>query len=144
MLSHHKESMPRYLWHIPHGDFRVETRGVVREERFDKLANIPIARFFLAVYFILKDDAYIRPRKPDPTKPMFYRHFIWKVHNCGQRKDGTLYTAGNAALVIFEDGKEIFDSSKSNLSYEEIRNKDQAFKERLRNESGGEDLPSKG
>ena len=127
--------MSRYMWRIPHGDFNVETHRIVREEQFNKYAKIPMLRFVLALYFIAKDEAFIRPRKPDPTKPMFYRRGIWKVHNCGQRKDGTFYTSGNAALVLFEDGKETFDSTKSNLSYDEIKAKYDEVGRRLRNES---------
>jgi hypothetical protein len=121
MLKHRKESMASYMNQIPHGNFGVETRRVVRQEKFNKYAKIPVVRFFLATYFIIKDDAFIRPHKPDPNKPMFYRRGIWRVHNCGQRKDGTFYTSGNAVLWIFEDGKEVFDSSQSDLPYTEIR-----------------------
>lgn len=144
MLKHRQESMQNYLQQIPHGKFSIETRRIVREERFDRYASIPVARFLLALYFIAKDHAFIRPHKPDPTKPMFYRRGLWKVHNCGQRKDGTFYTSGNAALIIFEDGKETFDSSKSFLSYSEIKAKHDEVSRRLRNESGSKDLPRKG
>ena len=101
MLKHSESSMDEYLWRFPHGEFSVETRPIVRETKFDKYAKVPIVRYLLAIYFIAKDDAYLRPHKPDPLKPMFYRRFIWKVHNCGQRKDGTFYSSGNAALFIF-------------------------------------------
>ena len=121
MLSHFKESMDNYLWHIPHGDFGVETRRVVREEKFSKFAKIPVLRFLLAMYFIIKGDAFIRPLRPDPTKPMFYRHGLWRVHNCGQRKDGTFYTSGNAALYIFDGSKVIFDSTESDLHFHELK-----------------------
>ena len=135
--------MDNYLWRIPHGRFGIETRRIVRDKQFNKYAKVPLLRFILALYFIVKDDAFIRPHKPDPAKPMFYRRGLWKVHNCGQRKDGTFYTSGNAAAVIFKDGKEAFDSSKSNLSYAEIKAKFDEVGRRLRNESGGEDLPRK-
>lgn len=126
--------MKRYLLQFHRGNFRVETRRVVREERFNKYAEIPVARFILAIYFIIKDDAFLRPLKPDATKPMFYRRGLWKVHNCGQRKDGTYYTSGNAAIMIFEEGKETFDSSKSDLPYEEIKGKWEEMNRRLRSE----------
>lgn len=144
MLKSNVDSMPSYLWRIRSGDFRVETRPNVREERFKKYARIPIARFFLAIYFILKDDAFLRPYKPDPRKPMFYRKGLWMVHNCGQRKDGTFYSSGNATLLILENGKKTFDSSQSDLPYSEIKTKFEAVKNHLRNESRREDLPSKG
>lgn len=134
MLSEHNKSIKRYLLQFHRGDFRVETRRVVREERFNKYAEIPVARFILAIYFIIKDDAFLRPLKPDATKPMFYRRGLWKVHNCGQRKDGTYYTSGNAAIMIFEEGKETFDSSKSDLPYEEIKGKWEEMNRRLRSE----------
>ena len=134
MLKHYKESMDNYVWRIPHNHFKVETRRVVREERFNKYAEIPIARFILAIYFIIKDDAFLRPNKPDPKKPMFYRRGLWKVHNCGQRKDGTYYTSGNAVITIFEEGKETFDSSKSDLPYEEIKGKWDEMNRKLRSE----------
>lgn len=134
MLSEHNKSMKRYLLQFHRGDFRVETRRVVREERFNKYAEVPVARFILAIYFIIKDDAFLRPLKPDATKPMFYRRGLWKVHNCGQRKDGTYYTSGNAAIMIFEEGKETFDSSKSDLPYEEIKGKWEEMNRRLRSE----------
>lgn len=134
MLSEHNKSMKRYLLQFHRGNFRVETRRVVREERFNKYAEIPVARFILAIYFIIKDDAFLRPLKPDATKPMFYRRGLWKVHNCGQRKDGTYYTSGNAAIMIFEEGKETFDSSKSDLPYEEIKGKWEEMNRRLRSE----------
>ena len=143
MLNHYKESMDNYLWRIPHGRFGIETRRVVREEQVNKYAKVPVLRFMLALYFIVRDDAFIRPRKPDPTKPMFYRRGIWKVHNCGQRKDGTFYTSGNAALIIIEDGEEVLDSSESELLYSEIKAKLNVVKRALRNESRSEDLPGK-
>lgn len=143
MLIHRRESMASYMNQIPHGNFGVETRRVVREEKFNKYAKIPAIRFVLAVYFILKDDAFIRPHKPDPNKPMFYRRGLWKVHNCGQRKDGTFYTSGNAALIIIEDGNEVLNSSESDLPYSEINAKFNEVKRALRNESGSEDLPRK-
>lgn len=135
--------MASYMNQIPHGNFGVETRRVVREEKFNKYAKIPAIRFVLAVYFILKDDAFIRPHKPDPNKPMFYRRGLWKVHNCGQRKDGTFYTSGNTALIIIEDGNEVLNSSESDLPYSEINAKFNEVKRALRNESGSEDLPRK-
>lgn len=134
MLKEYKSSMKLYLWHLPHGELRVETRRIVREERFNKYAKIPVVRFILATYFIIKDDAFLRPLKPDPAKPMFYRRGLWKVHNCGQRKDGTYYTSGNAAIIIIEEGKETFDSSKSDLPYSEIKAKWDDMNRRLRNE----------
>lgn len=134
MLKEQNKSMKSYLLHFHRGDFRVETRRVVREERFNKYAEIPIARFILALYFIIKDDAFLRPNKPDPNKPMFYRRGLWRVHNCGQRKDGTFYTSGNAGIMIFEEGKEIFDSSKSDLPYEEIKGKWDEMNRKLRSE----------
>jgi hypothetical protein len=144
MLKHDTESMDSYIWRIPHGNFGVETRRVVREERYNKYAKVPVIRFLFALYFIAKDDAFIRPHKPDPNKPMFYRRGLWKVHNCGQRKDGTFYTSGNAALIIYEDGKETFDSSQIDLPFEEIKGKSDGINRELSSESGGEDLPSKG
>lgn len=123
MLNHYKESMHDYMWRIPHGEFRVETRQVVREERFDKYAKIPVVRFFLALYFIAKDDAFIRPHKPDPSKPMFYRRYLWRVHNCGQRKDGTFYTSGNAAMIVFEDSKVIYDSTVDKIPFNELKSR---------------------
>jgi hypothetical protein len=123
MLKHYKESMHNYVWRLPHGNFGVETRRVVREERFNKYAKIPVVRTILALFFITKDDAFLRPLKPDPKKPMYYRRGLWKVHNCGQRKDGTFYTSGNAVIMILEKGKEVFNSSKSDLPYDEIKGK---------------------
>jgi hypothetical protein len=123
MLSYYRESMATYVHHIPHGEFGVEARPVVREERFDKCAKIPVVRFFLALYFIAKDDAFIRPHKPDPSKPMFYRRYIWRVHNCGQRKDGTFYTSGNAAMIVFEDSKVIYDSTIDNIPFHELKSR---------------------
>ena len=134
MKKFQKESMQSYLRHLHHGELRVETRRIVREERFNKYAKIPVVRFILAIYFIIKDDAFLRPLKPDPAKPMFYRRGIWKVHNCGQRKDGTYYTSGNATIIIIEEGKETFDSSKSDLPYSEIKAKWDDMNRRLRNE----------
>lgn len=134
MLKHYKESMDNYVWKMSRSDFKVETRRIVREERFNKYAKIPVVRVILAIYFIIKDDAFLRPLKPDPAKPMFYRRGIWKVHNCGQRKDGTYYTSGNAAIIIIEEGKETFDSSKSDLPYSEIKAKWDDVSRRLRNE----------
>jgi hypothetical protein len=135
--------MSSYIQQIPHWDFRVETRRIVREEHFNKYAKVPVLRFLLGLYFIVKDDAFIRPKKPDLTKPMFYRRGLWKVHNCGQRKDGTFYTSGNAALIIMEDGNEVFNSSESDLPYSEINAKFNEVKRALRNEGGGENLPRK-
>ena len=123
MLKHSESSMDEYLWRFPHGEFSVETRPVVREIKFDKYAKVPIMRYLLAIYFIAKDDAYLRPHKPDPLKPMFYRRFIWKVHNCGQRKDGTFYTAGNAALFIFEDSKVAYDSTVDKVPFNELKSR---------------------
>jgi hypothetical protein len=134
MLKHYKESMDNYVWKMPHSTFKVETRLKVREERFNKYARIPAARMVLAIYFIIKDDAFLRPHKPDPSKPMFYRRGLWKVHNCGQRKDGTYYTSGNAAIIITEEGKETFDSSKSDLPYSQIKAKWDDMNRRLRDE----------
>jgi len=134
MKKYQTESMQSYLWHLYRGDFKVETRRIVREERFNKYARIPGARMVLAIYFIIKDDAFLRPHKPDPSKPMFYRRGLWKVHNCGQRKDGTYYTSGNAAIIITEEGKETFDSSKSDLPYSEIKAKWDDMNRRLRSE----------
>jgi hypothetical protein len=113
--------MENYLWRIPRGGFNVETRPIVRQARFHKIANIPVARTILALYFIVKDDAFLRPQKPDPTKPMFYRRGIWRVHNCGQRKDGTFLTSGNAAIFVYENGKEIYDSTTGDLAYSELK-----------------------
>jgi hypothetical protein len=115
--------MATYVHHIPHGEFGVETRPVVREERFDKYAKFPVVRFFLALYFIARDDAFIRPHKPDPNKPMFYRRFLWRVHNCGQRKDGTFYTSGNAAMIVFEDSKVVYDSTVDNIPFHELKSR---------------------
>ena len=123
MLSFYRESMANYLHHVPHGEFRVETRPIVREERLDKYSKIPVVRFFLALYFIAKDDAFIRPHKPDPSKPMFYRRYIWRVHNCGQRKDGTFYTSGNAAMIVFEDSKVVYDSTVDNIPFHELKSR---------------------
>lgn len=123
MLSHHKESMANYLWQISRGEFSVETRPKVRQERFNKYARIPLARTLLAIYFIAKDDAFLRPQKPDPTKPVFYRRGIWRVHNCGQRKDGTFLTSGNAAVIVYSDGQEIYDSTTGDLTYSELKAK---------------------
>jgi hypothetical protein len=123
MLKNSDGAMDDYLWHFPHGNFSVETRSIVRESRFDRYAKVPVVRTLLAIYFIAKDDAYLRPRKPDPLKPMFYRRFIWRVHNCGQRKDGTFYTAGNAALFIFEDSKVIYDSTKDKVPFKELKSR---------------------
>lgn len=123
MLKKRYYSMANYLHRFPHGDYSIETRRIVRKENIDYCAKIPVIRLVMAIYFIIKDDAFLRPLKPNPNKPMFYRRGLWKVHNCGQRKDGTYYTSGNAAIVIFEDGKEIFDSSQSDLPYEEIKGK---------------------
>lgn len=123
MLSHFKESMHDYLWHIPHGNFGVETRPIVREERFNKFAKIPVVRFLLAIYFIAKDEAFIRPSKPDASKPMFYRRYLWRVHNCGQRKDGTFYTSGNATLIVFEGSKELYDSSVDEIPFHELKSR---------------------
>jgi len=121
MLSHYRESMENYLLRIPRGEFNVETRPIVRQGRFHKIAKIPVARTILALYFIMKDDAFIRPAKPDPTKPMYYRRGIWRVHNCGQRKDGTFLTSGNAAIFVYENGKEIYDSTTGDVAYSELK-----------------------
>jgi hypothetical protein len=123
MLKHRKESMSNYMNQVPHGNFGVETRRVVREERFNKFARIPVARFLLALFFIAKDDAFLRPHKPDPKKPMFYRRGLWKVHNCGQRKDGTFLTSGNAAFVAYGDGNEIYNSTDGELTYSELKSR---------------------
>ena len=123
MLIHHRESMKNYLWHLPHGDFRVETRPIVREDRFNKYAKIPIARTILALYFIAKDDAFLRPNKPDPTKPMFYRKRLWRVHNCGQRKDGTFYTSGNMVQIVYENGVEVVNTSRDKVTRAELKAK---------------------
>lgn len=123
MLKHRKESMKSYLPQIRHGEFSIETRPIVREDRFNKFAKIPVARTLLAIYFIVKDDAFLRPQKPDSTKPMFYRRGIWRVHNCGQRKDGTFLTSGNAAVIVYGNGKEIYDSTTGDLTYSELKAK---------------------
>jgi hypothetical protein len=123
MLNHYKESMDNYVWRLHHGDFRVEARPIVREERFNKYAKIPIARTILAIYFIAKDDAFLRPNKPDPEKPMFYRRRLWRVHNCGQRKDGTFYTSGNMVQVVYENGKEVVNTSTDKVTREELKAK---------------------
>ena len=123
MLSYYRESMATYVHHIPHGEFRVETRPIVRGEKLDKYAKIPVVRFFLALYFIAKDDAFIRPHKPDPSKPMFYRRYIWRVHNCGQRKDGTFYTSGNAVMLVFEDSKVVYDSTVDKIPFHELKSR---------------------
>ncbi|MEN9412106.1 MAG: hypothetical protein RIQ92_543 [Actinomycetota bacterium] len=115
--------MKSFLPQIPHGNFSIETRPIVREDRFNKFAKIPVFRTLLAIYFIMKDDAFLRPTKPDPTKPMYYRRGIWKVHNCGQRKDGTFLTSGNAAIFVYENGKEIYDSTTGDLAYSELKAK---------------------
>lgn len=121
MLKERKVSMARYLLTIPHGNFSIETRPLVRKKTFNKYAKIPFLRFFLALYFILKDEAFIRPLKPNLDKPKFYRRGLWKVHNCGQRKDGTFYTSGNAALFIYEGSKEIYDSTQSDIPFSELK-----------------------
>jgi hypothetical protein len=121
MLKKYVRTFQDYLWALPHGEFSVETRPVVREERFKKFARIPVIRFFIALFFIIKDDAYIRPHKPDPNKPMFYRYYLWKVHNCGRRKDGTMYTSGAAALIIYEDDKEIYNSNVDKVPYNQLK-----------------------
>ena len=123
MLEHHKESMSNYLWLLHRGGFGVETRPIVREKRFDKFARIPVLRFLLALYFILKDDAFLRPNKPDPSKPMFYRRHLWRVHNCGQRKDGTFYTSGNAVQIVYENGVEVVNTSRDKVTREELKAK---------------------
>jgi hypothetical protein len=123
MLKHHKESMHNYVWLLGISGFKVETRPIVREERFDKYAKIPIARTILALYFIAKDDAFLRPHKPDPTKPMFYRRRLWRIHNCGQRKDGTFYTSGNAVQIVYEDGVEVVNTSRDKVTREELKAK---------------------
>lgn len=115
--------MENYLWQISPGEFGVETRPRVRQKRFHKFAKFPVARTLLAIYLIAKDDAFLRPQKPDPTKPMFYRRGIWRVHNCGQRKDGTFLTSGNAAVIVYSDGKEIYDSTTGDLTYSELKAK---------------------
>jgi hypothetical protein len=115
--------MESYLWRIPRGDFSVETRPLVRQARFYKVAKIPVFRTLLAIYFIVKDDAFLRPTKPDPSKPMYYRRGIWRVHNCGQRKDGTFLTSGNAAILVHENGKEIYDSTTGDLTYSDLKAK---------------------
>ena len=115
--------MATYVHHIPHGEFGVETRPVVLEERFDKYAKFPVVRFFLALYFIARDDAFIRPHKPDPSKPMFYRRYLWHVHNCGQRKDGTFCTSGNAVMLVFEDSKVIYDSTVDKIPFNELKSR---------------------
>ena len=134
MLKKRYYSMASYLHRFPHSDYSIETRRIVRKENIDYCARIPVIRLVLAIYFIIKDDAFLRPLKPDRTKPMFYRRGLWKVHNCGQRKDGTFYTSGNAAIMIFEEGKEVFDSSQSDLPYEEIKGKWDEMNRRLRSE----------
>ena len=134
MLKRRYYSMASYLHRFPHGQFSIETRRIAREDKFDDLAVIPVIRFFFALALITRDDAFLRPHKPDPSKPMFYRRGLWKVHNCGQRKDGTYYTSGNAAIIIIEEGKETFDSSKSELPYSEIKAKWDDMNRRLRGE----------
>jgi hypothetical protein len=123
MLSHHKESMRNYLWHLPHGDFRIETRPRVRDARLNKFAKIPVARTVIALFFIARDDAFLRPIKPDSAKPMFYRKGLWKVHNCGQRKDGTFYTSGNAIQIVYENGVEVVNTSRDKVTREELKAK---------------------
>jgi hypothetical protein len=134
MLMHRYYSMDSYLHRFPHGKFSIETRRIAREDKYDQLATFPIIRFFVALALIARDDAFLRPHKPDPLRPMFYRRGLWKVHNCGQRKDGTYYTSGNATIIIIEEGKETFDSSKSDLPYSEIKAKWDDMNRRLRNE----------
>lgn len=123
MLSDYKESMESYLWQMHRGDFHVETRPIVREVRFNKYAKIPLARTVLALYFIARDDAFLRPHKPDPAKPMFYRRYLWRVHNCGQRKDGTFYTSGNTIQVVYENGVEVVNTSRDKVTREELKAK---------------------
>lgn len=113
--------MSEYIRTLPRGNFSVETRPVVRKEELNKYAKVPVLRFFLALYFIAKDDAFLRPHKPDPNKSMFYRRGLWRIHNCGQRKDGTFYTSGNAALFIYENSKEIYDSTTSDIPFSELK-----------------------
>lgn len=115
--------MHNYLWQMQRGDFRVETRPKVRADRFNKFAKIPIARRLFALYFIATDEAFLRPIKPDPTKPMFYRKNLWKVHNCSQRKDGTFYTSGNAIQIVYENGVEVIDTSQDKVTREELKEK---------------------
>lgn len=105
------------------GDLHVETRPRVREERFNKFARIPVVRRILALYFIAKDDAFLRPLKPDLSKPMFYRKNLWKVHNCGQRKDGTFYTSGNAIQIVYVNGVEVVNTSRDKVTREELKAK---------------------
>jgi hypothetical protein len=136
--------MASYLHRFPHGQYSIETSRIVREDKFNKLANFPIVRFFAALVLIVRDDAFLRPKKPDSNKPMFYHRGLWRVHNCGQRKDGTFYTSGNASIIIIEEGKEVFDSSKSDLPYSEIKEKWDDMNRRLRGERGSKDLPRKG
>ena len=121
MLNKYVDSMPSYLQHLPHGNYQVETRPIVREARFTKFVNIPILRFFLAAYFIYKDDAYLRPHKPDSSRPMFYRLGFWKVHNCGRRKDGTFLTSGGAVMWIFKDSEVVYDSTVDNIPFAELK-----------------------
>jgi hypothetical protein len=123
MLRYPIDTFSSYLYRIPHGEFQVETRPIVREERFDKYAKIPIARTILAFYFVAKDDAFLRPHKPDPAKPMFYRRYLWRVHNCGQRKDGTFYTSGNAVQIVYENGVEVVNTSRDKVTREELKAK---------------------
>jgi hypothetical protein len=134
MLKRRYYSMASYLHRFPHGQYSIETRRIARKDVFDDLAVIPVIRFFIALALIARDDAFLRPHKPDPSKPMFYRRGLWKVHNCGQRKDGTYYTSGNSAIIITEEGKETFDSSKSDLPFSEIKAKWDDMNRRLRSE----------
>ena len=123
MLRYPIDAFSSYFYRIPHGEYRVETRPIVREVRFDKFVKIPVVRTVLALYFIAKDDAFLRPHKPDPTKPLFYRKYLWRVHNCGQRKDGTFYTSGNAIQIVYENGVEVVNTSRDKVTREELKAK---------------------
>jgi hypothetical protein len=123
MLRYPIDTFSSYLYRIPHGEFQVENRPIVCEKRFDKYAKIPIARTILALYFIAKDDAFLRPHKPNPAKPMFYRRYLWRVHNCGKRKDGTFYTSGSAIQIVYENGVEVVNTSRDKVTREELKAK---------------------
>ena len=124
--------------------YSIETRRLAKEEKFDRIVRFPIVRFFVAVYFIAHGDSYLRPDKPDPTKPIFYRYGLWKVHNCGRRTDGTYFSLGGAEMIIVEEDGTTLRASHGDLPYSEMKAKWDALIIRLGSKRRSKYLPCKG
>ena len=134
MLNRRYYSLDSYLYDFPHGEYSIETRRLAKEEKFDRIVRFPIVRFFVAVYFIAHGDSYLRPDKPDPTKPIFYRYGLWKVHNCGRRTDGTYFSSGGAEMIIVEEDGTTLRASHGDLPHAEMKAKWDALIIRLGSE----------